>query len=315
MSDSLKGLRNALRHYRAFFVILLITLAVWYIVALSDHKSYPMEVRIEWCGFDSARYAVLVADTVLPIVIESNGFHALSNEHKAKSNPLKVEVYGDSTVRVERLLDVIEGELELTGVHSVKAALETISIRLAQRRSKTLAIRLRDVRIAFAEQFGLAGAPRFEPDSIVLYGSEASLQNIDSLFTAPAEITEVSDSGYYILNIDPVWARYPDVRPSSSNARLYLPVERYAEKRFSLPVHFVASDVSLQARLYPETVTLTVWAPTRDHAFLQADQFDVEVYYNPREHQSTLPVRVVRFPSDVRIKNVEPSNLQYVIIK
>ena len=58
--------------HRSFWIILVITAIIWLIVTMSEHNDYPLSVRVEWVGYDTARYVVTHADTLLPLTIRSN---------------------------------------------------------------------------------------------------------------------------------------------------------------------------------------------------------------------------------------------------
>ena len=56
---------------KRFLVILGITALVWLGVSMAESGEYPMEVRVEMVGYDTIRYAVVSADTVLPLKVTS----------------------------------------------------------------------------------------------------------------------------------------------------------------------------------------------------------------------------------------------------
>ena len=63
--------------HRSFWIILVITAIVWLIATMSEHDDYPLQLHIEWVGYDTARHVVTHADTLLPLTIQSNCFLAI----------------------------------------------------------------------------------------------------------------------------------------------------------------------------------------------------------------------------------------------
>ena len=58
---------------KRFLVILGITALVWVGVSLSEENDYPVRVRVEYIGYDTVRYALLQADTLLPVQAHISG--------------------------------------------------------------------------------------------------------------------------------------------------------------------------------------------------------------------------------------------------
>ena len=46
-------------------------------MAMSEKREYNLSVKLRMTGFDLKRYAVLNADTVMTLQVESTGFNAL----------------------------------------------------------------------------------------------------------------------------------------------------------------------------------------------------------------------------------------------
>lgn len=301
--------------HRSFWVILLITAVVWGSARMSEHDNYPLQVRLLWQGYDTARYAVVQADTTIPLVINSNCFLAISRHFTVKRTPFVIQTQGDTVLQVNnRLFDEIVSQLDFVGLHGVTSPAEKLTFRISERRSRAYTPQLRGVEFRFADQYGLSGAPRIEPDTVWLYGDTATLAKVDELYTASAVIDGVDDSGSYRLALDPVWRQYPALRTSADSVSIILPVERFVEKTISVPVTFLCNDNQLRVRLYPERVDVTLWVSAQRYNDLLSDMVEAEVEYTPASGE-TLAVRVSRFPSFARVKGVSPSTLKYVVIK
>ena len=303
-----------IRH-RSFWIILIITAVIGLSSVMSERNDYPLQLRIGWAGFDPAANVVEYADTVLPVVINSNCFLAIGRYFDAPRHRYIIQTTGDTVVNVNKLLlDDIVNSFHFPGHLEVTSVTETLSLRLSKRCGKAYRPELRDVEFRFDEQHGLSGEPVMSPDTVWLYGTASSLSEIDHLYTLPSVIEGLSDSGYYTLSLAPVWQKYPDMQVSHEEVRIFLPVERFTEKTISVPVRFVCPDNQVRARLYPERVDVSFWVSVENYDRLLDDMVQAEVVYNPDENPSTLPVRIRKFPSFARVKTVSPTNLQYVVI-
>lgn len=301
---------------RSFWTILLFTAVVWVIATMSEHSDYPLTLRVEWTGYDTARYVVTYADTALPLTITSNCFNAIARYRAVQREPYRISVVGDTSIRLSNaVLDDLLRQMGFTGCHGVSTPVEALQCRLSERQRKAFVPQLSGVEFHFADQYGLAGTPRLEPDTVWLYGDSASLAKVGCLATQPSEIYGIRDSGYCPLLLDTAWRRYSNLRCSHDTLRLFIPVERYVEKTISVPVTFRCSDQQVRVHLYPERVDVSLWVSKANYGKLYDDMVEAVAEYDPAAPESVLPVRITRFPAFARVKQVSPSTLQYVIIK
>ncbi len=302
--------------HRHFWIVLFLTAIVWFVVAMSEHDDYPLDVRVQWTGVDTSRFLVSQADTVLPLVVNSNCFNAIDRYLAVRDRAFVIEVSGDTVVKVgKRLFEELSRQLGFSGTHGVSSNLEVLRFATTERRSRAYVPQLRDVDFVFADQVGLSGEPVLQPDTVWLYGDSASLQRISAVYTAPAAVANITDSGYYMLALAPVWQHYGDVRPSTDSVRIFVPAERYVETTVSVPVEFGGTAASQQVRLYPDHVDVTCWVSVNDYQRLSESQFQAVVNYDPQSSLTELPVLVTRFPARARIKSVTPAKISFVIIK
>ena len=154
-----------------------------------------------------------------------------------------------------------------------------------------------------------------EPDTVWLYGNPSTLSQITEVTTLPAHLTQLNDSCLITLALDPVWQRHDGLRTSTDSIRLFLPIDRYVEKSFTVPVRFDGADNQMQVKLHPDRADVTLWVPVRDYDKITSDMVHLAVNYIPDDNSQTLPVRATLFPSGTRVKHISPSSIQYVIIR
>ena len=301
---------------RSFWVILLITALVGLASMMAERSDYPLELRVEWEGFDTAACVIEYADTTLPLVINSNCFLAIGRYFDAPELAYTVSASHDTVVAVNKpFLDDVVASCRFPGQLQVTSLTDELTLRLSKRSRKAFVPQLKGVEFKFDAQHGLSGEPRVTPDTVWLYGTDKSLSKVDNLYTSPAVVDGLVDSGYRSLPLAPVWKRYPDLHVSHSNVQVYVPVERFTEKTVSVPVQFLCADKQVRARLYPERVDVSFWVSTDNYDRLLDDMVHAVVQYNPDERTTTLPVRIRRFPGFARIKSVNPPEIQYVVLK
>lgn len=298
---------------KRFLVILGIVALVWLGVSMAEEKPYPMQVRVQMVGYDTIRYAAVQSDTLLPLQVTMSGWSAFLTTLSREAPLLKVEVPdGQNAVAVASL----GNELRRTvlGARRVESDVDSLRVVLSPRARRSYRPKLDDVEFSFSEQYGLYGEPRITPAVVDLYGPAEALSQIDEVKVAATSIRNIKGNASYTLALDPVWQAYPDVHPSCDEVTITLPVEAYVEREFRLPVQVLDADSSVALKLYPAEVTLRAWVAQRD---LHRDPaFTVAVdYRDVFLHEGRLEPRLVEFPSYVRPRYLEPSEIQCVVIR
>lgn len=278
---------------------------------MAEEGEYPMQVRVEMVGFDTLRYAIVSSDTVLPTKVTMSGFNAFLNSHRQQHLQVIVPEGGDAVA-----VSTLQNSLlrSILGAKEVHSAVDSLRVVLAPRGQRTYRPQIDNVNFTFTDQHGLYGEPAMSPAEVTLYGPDEVLAQIDELKVAATNIRDISASATYHLPLEPVWRQYPDVHPSVSEVDIYLPVEAYVEKDFRVPVTVLGADTAVSLRLYPEVATVRVWMAQRD--LTREPDFVVAVNYSDIFlNDGRLTPRLVEFPAYVRPRNVEPAEIQCVIIQ
>ncbi len=307
--------RNVIKRQKPFWIVLLITVVLWCITVMSEHHRYDNVVTIRWEGYDTVRYLMSSADTVLRFSIESNGFNAMGRQYVLKHNRLVLHACSDTSYTVADCFSQIQSQLAMHGAYDMQSMQDSVCLRLEERKRKAFCPQLRNVEFTFVSPYGLRGVPVLKPDTVLLYGSAASLAKISMISTQPVKINNISESSTVDIPLDPVWRQYPDLRPSVSSVSLYVPTERYVERTFMLPVE-VQNSTSKQIRLYPEQVEATFWVPQSRAMELMANEIHLAVNYNVLQHgDEQMAVHVVSFPDYARVKQLQPAEVSFVVIQ
>ncbi|MCF0212197.1 MAG: hypothetical protein HUK17_04815 [Bacteroidales bacterium] len=310
-------------NYRSFAVVFIITALLWFVLEMTDDKDFSATYRVEYVGYDSTRYALLTANDSLSLSVNSNGFQTLVRNRNMRGVVLRIDL-ANYVSKVDSLelqtisltqKDIIAAIRSQLDVKKVSVLNEQIAVQLVRRNAKAFVPRLSEVNFEFAEGYALNGAPVMMPDTVYLYGSQASLDKVAELTTRPAAITNINASGEHVLLLDTAWRRFPDLHISAEQVSLFVPVVASTEQHFSIPLTVHCIDSNLHVRLYPQQVEVDFWLPTGDYSRVKANQFEASVTLVPGEHTPDLKVSMDRFPSNVQIRKITPATVSYVVIK
>ncbi len=309
---------------RPFLVCLLFTIILWIAQTMSDTYVYEDVYPLKFTGYDTLKYATTYTDSLLPISVKSTGFQLFYKKIAHKNPNVAIDIASlipsqkkniNINLATKNYKTQILEQLSFLNGKETHFLTDTIRISITERCSKKIKPTLTDISFSFAPQYGLYGSPTISPDSITLYGSQHSLDNITSIPTKSKIIKNVKKTGFYELELDPLWKQYSDLTVSSEKIKIYLPIERYTETSVIVPIQFRANDTSIHARLYPEKVEVVLDIAMKDYKKINPNMFLAEVVYDKEISQNILPVFLSHFPSFVRIKKINPENVQFVIIK
>lgn len=300
-----------------FLVILGITALVWFGVSLSEPHEYPLHIGVDIEGVDTLRYAVVYADTSLDLKVEMPGFNAALISLLDRQPRINVSMPQGGMRRSLAIADIGEDlrqQLGGFGVMRVVGGHDSIRLRLSKRASRSFPVRLDSVDFSFSEQYGLYGEPRVEPAYVTLYGADSLLATIREVQVKRKSISGISGTATYRLALDPSWRQLGDVRASTSEVKVYLPVEAYVEHEYTVPIEVENVDTSMKIRLYPAEARVRTWIAKRD--LNRTHEFHVTIDYNEVLAGATRQKpKLVQFPAYLRPRSVEPEEVQCLIIK
>ena len=309
---------------KPFLMCLFITIVFWMVQTLSDTYEYEKIYPIEFNGYDTQKFAFIFSDTAMVVSVKSTGFQYFSDLF-TKNGKINFEVadndYYESkgnrvyAISLKDNKDRIREQIAFLRQKETQFPIDTIRLVLAKRATKKVKPIVKDVTFEFAPQYGLYGHPMIYPDSIEIYGSEKTLENITFIPTRKQIVKNISNTGLYKLRLQSLLEKYPDLQLSTEYINIHLPIEKYTEMTMTIPLNFKTEDTSMHARLYPENVEVVLDVALKDYKNITKEMFEAEVIYDNDVTKSMLPVLLSRFPSNVRVKQIKPEQVQYVIIK
>lgn len=314
------------RNTRTFLLVLGATCVLWLMLSMSEVKEYSASYRVDYVGYDTARYALVVAPDSIHLKVGSTGLQTLIRNRHMRNKHIQLHLSGmisdADTNDVQRFdlflaeqLDAIRQQLDVSQSNRVVLNTEHFLISIARREAKVLVPVLRGVNFEFAEGFVLGGNPQWKCDSVVLYGSRKSLDAITEISTLPASIGPIRKSGYHDILLDTTWRRYSDLRISNDCVQVFVPVEEAIERNLTIPVKVVCDNPNLKIRLYPDQVDVSFWVSPDVYSSVTDDMFEVTAEYKEGSIVPELKLNIERFPSQVKVKSINPLSVRYVVIK
>ena len=152
-------------------------------------------------------------------------------------------------------------------------------------------------------QYMSAGPFTVSPDSVTVYGDEASLAAVEKVNAARLTLSDVHESQHGVLRLTPI----KGVRMSAEEVSYELPVSRYVELRTTVPVEVLGAPAGSQLQVYPPQAQVVLRC-----AFpLAKDPLPAfRLYVDWKDFSSSLTgrcaARAMRLPTGVLDYRVEP---------
>lgn len=319
-----QSIRQKLKQSRAFIFAVVAIAIVWVVTAMAEEKRFRESYVVAYDNIDTAQYAILHTDSILTMDISSNGFRTFSRQTKGQNSTIHIDLSqlfekhkGDSvfsiTLHTEEYLDIIKSQLDMRGVSEVSLVSEQLHLSYALRERKAFVPDISLVSFNFDKMAGLNGEPRLTPDTVFLYGSRESLAKIESIAAKEQTINDIKESGEYKIELDDSWKKYPDLRISTNEVSLFIPVETFVEKSITLPVTLTDKNDNSQWNLYPAEVSVTLLVPESKVESIDLSHCVVAASTKDCTDKHLTP-QLTKFPSCVRLKSITPEKIQYIII-
>ena len=320
------SIRQQLKQSRAFFFALVAVAIVWIVTAMSEQKQFRESYPIAYDYLDTSLYAIQHKDSILTIDISSNGFNTFRRSKEKRNGKaihfdmakLVSQHANDSAfslvINTDEYLDLIKKQLNMHGVSEVSPVNEKLTLQIALRESKAFVPEIGNVTFNFDKMVGLSGEPVIIPDSVYLYGSHESLSKVETIEAKPCIINNIGKSGRYKIPLSKSWEKYPDLRISTNEIEIYLPVEKFIEQNVTLPIVLTDKNDNEQWNLYPPSVTVQLLVPESKIGSIDLSKCVVSASTKECIDNHIVP-QLTKFPSSVRLKSIIPEKVQYIIIE
>lgn len=173
--------------------------------------------------------------------------------------------------------------------------------------AKTLPIALH-ASWTLAEQYQLITPPQLNPSSVTIYGSQSTINAIDSIYTDSMFIENISGVVYKAVGL-----RLPQgVRTQISTTEVTWQTEQFTDKSFVIPIEVEGLPSNEIMHLFPKTTTITARVGISQFATISPQDFRAVCQY-PNQAQNTLDVRIICNNPHVTLIRSNIREVEYII--
>ena len=138
-----------------------------------------------------------------------------------------------------------------------------------------------------ANEYQIIGQPTLARKRMKIFGDEKTLSAIDTLYTEPQDLSEISDTMRVRCAIEVPQG----IRAEEDSVDLCIIAERFTEKKFTIPVHIKGIPEGYHIRLFPKEVEVSVRVGMNHFSQVKANDIHATCAYSP-ERTDKLDVEI-----------------------
>jgi len=167
--------------------------------------------------------------------------------------------------------------------------------------------------LVFAPQYDLYGPIKIKPNTVTIYGPGNIIDTIDYIFTEYKRIDNIStniNENIKLINPDP-----DIINISTKTVNISADVEKYTESSIEIPIDLSNSNLKIKA--FPKNVKVFFTVALKDFSEIRKTQFRVMPNFDGIDvlKASKLQLKVTEYPETVSAIRIQPSEIEFLIIK
>ena len=166
-----------------------------------------------------------------------------------------------------------------------------------------------NVDLTYEKQYNRLGKIQLTPDSATIFGPKNKISSIDNIHTQNLTLRNVNQ------NIDTDLPLKLDdmLNANHKNVNVKIFVEKYTEAVANVPI---TNNSKEKLRLFPDKVKIKYIVSLTDYNIIKENSFKVNIdTADIKADNNFLPIYLTDYPNNTRIINIEPKEVEYIIIE
>lgn len=309
------------RQLLIYLFFLLISISFWYLNALSKDYTTVISYSVRYTDFPKGKVLVGDLPDKIDIKVRGFGFNLLKYKLLGFYQPLSLSInnYRLDILRQKNkytyfLLtryakDIfalqLSGDLQLIDIKP-----DTLFVNLADVVEKKVAVKAM-LNVVLEKQY-MHGQMIIKPDSIIISGPQAILDSINVFRTKELKLKNVKDTIIKLVELEDI----KRIVSKPQKVLITLPVVKYTELVFNIPIEAENVPDSLFLRTFPSNISLSCWVSIADYDKMSPFMFRAVVdYKNIGNMKNKMKVTLLKKPSNVNNITFHPKSVEYLIEK
>ncbi len=307
-----------------FVICLAISTLIWFLIKLSDIYNTEISFPIKFINPPKGKILVNDVDSIITLNIQDKGYTIAALKYLRHATPFEVDLSKLRLHRVGRFYDArintINWAQSLANDYGFEGEIfhiypDTMYFLFEGEASRKIPVKP-DVSIDFKKQFFLYDSIRTEPFEVSVSGLNLEIDTVKFIKTEHIDFKNLDDSINIVVKL--VKPKVPgSVIIQPENVSLIIPVEKFTESEITIPLTEKNNTTNLRLKLFPESVKILYLVALKDYKKISPEMFICTVDLSKaNENENTkIPVIADTFPKFVKIIRIQPSEVDYLILK
>ncbi len=321
MSNIFKDLVNKFtsnKKLSVFVYCLLLSTFFWLLSALSKNYTASFPVKINYTSLSNDFVLTEQPADKVQIELRGSGFHLLAEKlsfnvtelsidlNSAKPHYIENSYYIKTSDYKSKLSRIIDQDLKLSYLSP-----DTLYFKTEKRISKVVPVVL-DAKLTFKPGFLFRGDIEISPKKVVISGPASALDTVYSVQSERISYLDMEDSISFTVDLVNPFKEKILMNPKSVN--VLLPVEKFTEKKITLPIEVIMESENADLKIFPEFVELTYLVPLSKYQYLDEKIVYPRVIFNKdKANHKTLKVEVEDAVTFGELIKVKPEKVEFII--
>lgn len=311
--------RITLKQSLTFFAFILLASTLWILQVKNQTINIPVKFQLNYDNISND----VIFDNTLPNEIEvylkdkgSTFGHYLKNNADTINIDVAPYLSTDKTKSIitdAELESIIKTKiLPSSEIINKKPSLINLSFHPSQ--SKKVPVKFNGV-LKLAIGYQLAGKIEITPHEILIKGSKANLDTINTVYTVNDTLDNLKNNEIKLIGLQSI----PGVTIIPNIVEMEIPTEEFVQKSFKIPVHLNSEKHEVTVSFFPSAVNVSFFVSKKYVDVIKVEDFKINVDYQNlvsrlETHSITLSEQNIEYPNYVRIQSIEPHDIEFIMM-
>ena len=298
---------------------LLLAFFMWSVMKLSRNYSAYIRYHVEVVSNIPGRSNKSVSADELVIGAKSKGFNILQNTRGRGENILHLsgvdprffhkcpgdgdDFYFLPDDHKQAIQDALGSDITVESILT-----DTLYFKFPVQSNRKVPVEVRSV-VSFEDQFMPLSGITIRPDSVLIYGDESVISQVESVNTLTISAKDVKRTINGVIGI----AQISGVRMSEDRVYYNLEVGRFVEHTVKVPVVIVDAPSYANVAIVPPEVTLKYRQPFGNAGKLNVQDFTVGISYDDVLKYDVVKPQIIKVPAQVLDVSVYPKFVECIL--
>jgi YbbR domain-containing protein len=306
-----------------FLLCVAFSFFLWLLIKLTDNYKTIIHFPVKFINLPENKIYTNILPAHISVEIEAKGYSLLQQRFNSKNDTIFIDynkeqgLFPNSNhvyfISLANRKDELRNQLKDVGtIYSISP--DTVYFNFTEKEVKKLKVKL-NATINFKKQFQLKDSIQLSPAYIEIYGPLEHIKDLNEIETEEIILYDVSEDKEFELNL-----KIPATIPtyylfSHKTVKVKIPVDRFTETNIVLNIQPINIPDSFDVVLIPNKAEVILLVPFSKYKIVNQHEWKMQVDFKNYKNKNRLPLSLISYPNFVRIQEIKPAEIEYILIK